>query len=88
MDTLIGFLLTLGLITMGLVLIAARWKSWRPVLKLWLQVLKIGAIMSLYVVYYAFRGVALLLKTFVKGRSGRGGKDVLSNSREQWRTPR
>lgn len=87
MDSLLGFLLTLGVITGGLALIAARWKSWRPVFKIWLQVLKVSAIVLLYSLAYAMRGVALLLKWAGNVRLGKGGKHELPGGGEQWRRP-
>lgn len=88
MDSLLGFLFTLVLITGGLALIAARWKSWRPVLRLWLQVLKVSTIATLYILYYTLYGLARLMQGAGKVRSGRGGRDVSTRDRQSRRRPR
>jgi len=88
LDSFLGFLFTLVLITGGLALIAARWKSWRPVLRVWLQVLKVSAIGVLYAMYYLTYGVVRLIRAIGKARLGKGVHDVSARDREQHRPPR
>jgi hypothetical protein len=82
MDSLLGFLLTLVLLTGGLALIAARWKSWRPVFHLYLQIMRASAILMLYTVYYALVVASRLIQ--VGGKSlQRGGQDVRTGGRQR-----
>ncbi len=85
MESLISFLMFLGLVALGLWLGSLEWKSLKPVLKIYLAVLRVSALGMLYLMYYMMLGIAKVLQGLGKARFGKGGRDVLPRNRQQQR---
>ena len=87
MESVVHFLILLGFVALGLWLGSLKWKSLKPVLKIYLAVLRVSALGMLYLMYYMMLGIAKVLQGLGKARFGKGGRDVLARNHQPRRRP-